>query len=167
MAAPLGDLTGRQARAIIVAAEACGFEREPGHYVRWYDAQLHADAADALRFLQDRDESALAAALVAEDPVDPDSAGARIVHGGKINFAEMNDVTDVAIASGFVVSDPDLPLMQWQIEADRAQAAIAHLWDTPPDELKRVIGEAALLAPIPETARWPCRCYPNSGVEYY
>jgi hypothetical protein len=57
--------------------------------------------------------------------------------------------------------------MRWKIDADQAQAAIAYLWENDPDELKRLIGEAALLAPIPVTARWPCRCFPNSDVDYY
>lgn len=162
-----GELTDRQARAIIVAAEANGFEREPDLYVRWYDAQLHADAVAALQFLEARDEHALADALVAEDPIAPESAAARIVHGGKINFAQMRDVVDLAISRGLEVHRPDLPLMQWQIEADRAQAAVAYLWENDPGELGRLIGEAALVAPIPDTARWPCRCHPSSDVEYY
>lgn len=162
-----GELTDRQARAIIVAAEANGFEREPDHYVRWYDAQLHADAGAALRFLETRDEYALADALVAEDPVAPESAAARIVHGGKINFAQMGEVVDLAISRGLEIQHPGLPLMQWQIEADRAEAAVAYLWGNDPGELKQLIGEAALIAPIPETARWPCRCHPSSDVEYY
>jgi hypothetical protein len=163
----IGDFSDRQARSIIVAAEAQGFEREPDRYILWYDAELHEDARAAAEFLESSSADALAAALEASDPIDPASAAARIVHGGKINFAQMNDVTRVAVARGLVVSDTDLPLLRWQIEAERAQAAVAYLWEIDPDELKRVIGDAALLAPIPDTARWPCRCHPSCDVDYY
>ena len=159
-------LSDGQARAIIVAAEARGFEREPELYVRWYDAALFDDAAEALAYLNSRDPGAVAEALAAPDPLNRDVAAKRIASKG-IACSEMQKVVDAARAHGFSHRPSDLPLPDWIERADEAQAAVAFLWGTDRGELARILGEDLKLAPIPDTARWPCRCYPQDEGDYY
>ena len=159
-------LTDGQARAVILAAEVRGFEREPELYVRWYDAALFDDAAAALTYLRERHPDAVRDALVASDPLPREIAVARLAAKG-IPFSELDRVVEAAKARGFSPQHGDLPPHDWLARADEAEAAIAFLWEGRRDELFRILGNEALLAPIPETARWPCRCSPQDESEYY
>ena len=159
-------LTDGQARAVILAAEARGFEREPELYVRWYDAALFDDAADALAHLQSEDPAAAAEALAAPDPLNRDVAAKRICAKG-IACSEMQKVVHAARERGFSHQPSDLPLPEWIEHSEESRAAVAFLWETDRGHLARILGEHAKLAPIPETARWPCRCYPQDESDYY
>lgn len=166
MASAETTYTDRQARAIIVAAEEHGFEREPDLYVRWYDADLHADARYAAEFLDGRHPEELAKALVAPDPLAAEVAAERIAAKG-ITLADARRLTEAASARGFVPPQDDPPLFEAMLEFEQAEAAIAFFWTTEPDELRRLIGDLVDLAPIPETARFPCRCFPQRDADYY
>src|SRR5207249_9932736 len=103
---------------------------------------------------------AVAEALAAPDPLDHEVAAKRIASKG-IACSEMHKVVDAARARGFSHQPSDLPLSDWIERADESRAAVAFLWQTDRGELARILGDDVKLAPIPETARWPCRCYPQ------
>ncbi len=166
MSRPPVPLTDGQARAVILAAEAHGFEREPGRYVRWYDADLHDDAASATEFLHAHARDTLEAASVAPDPLTPEQAARRIAAKG-IDLAAMGEVVAAATQRGFVVPQADLWLPPTTREYNEGTAAIEFLWKTAPETLQLILGEHVLLAPIPNTAAWPCRCFPRSDADYY
>lgn len=159
-------LTDGQARAVIVAAEHHGFERSPDRYVRWYDAELHEDAVDAAAFLSADHPDVLAAALVADDPITPERAARRIGAKG-ITIALMDDIVRAASRRGFTPPEQDLPPLLSVGEYEQGIAAIEFLWHNDRDALRGLIGDDVLLAPIPETARRPCRCSIRDETDYY
>jgi hypothetical protein len=147
---PLSD---RQARTVILAAEALGFQREPDLYAAWYDHDLHEDAAYAAKFLSARDPDALREALVADEPISADTAAERITDSGRFNGADAAAVIAAATDLGFTPPPPLLGALEFQVQWDQARASVAFLWDHDPARLAEVIGEVARIAPLPETAR--------------
>jgi len=150
------ELSDRQARAVILAAEARGFEREPDLYPAMYDHDLHDDAQFAVTFLQALDPSGLAAALSADEPIPAPCAAWRITESGRFSLADADVVLDAAAAVGFTPPAPELPLLPMSLRWDQARAAVAYLWEHHPDRLREGVGETARIAPLPETARIAC-----------
>ena len=148
-------ITDRQARALIVAAEECGFEREPGLYERHYDATLHEDAVAAMEHLFVRDPGSLLAARSAPDPICPGTAARRIVNGGRVTAADAQVLLDAAAQRGFAPAGPSLPLGYYGELFERAEQAVAYFWAEDPDTLVQLVGPALRLAPLPENARRP------------
>lgn len=146
-------MTDRQARNLILAAEALGYEREPDLHPRFYDSELHEDARDAHRFLIDQDFDGIPAILARPEPIPAPEAAARIVDSGPFSLALAEEVLAAAEGRGFVAPEDDLPLLPIVVRFDQAQAAVAFLWERDPGLLTRTVGEAVLLAPTPETAR--------------
>ncbi|MDX6689410.1 MAG: hypothetical protein QOG15_867 [Solirubrobacteraceae bacterium] len=147
-------LSDRQARAVILAAEATGFEREPDLYEAWYDLDLHDDASYAAEYLAERDPEALRAAMIADEPIPADRAAERITNSGRFSYADAEVVIEVATEHGFAPGSdrPPLPSIErWQ----QARAAVAFMWDHHPALLSERLGEAARIAPLPPTARRP------------
>lgn len=152
---PLPNLSDRQARAVILAAEALGFEREPELAPAWYDHDLHDDARAAARHLQRHDPSKLAMALNAPEPISAQCAAWRITNAATgFSLADAPALIDAATDAGHPPPRPDLPLSPWMLQTDQARAAVAYFWEHDPDRLTELIGEAARLAPLPETAMW-------------
>ena len=147
---PLSD---RQARAVILAAEQLGFQREPDLYAAWYDHDLHEDATYAVKFLTERDPDALRDALVADEPIPADSAAERITNSGRFTGAEAQAVIEAAAELGFTPPPPARGTLDFHVQWDQAQASVAFLWDQHPARLAETIGEVARIAPLPETAR--------------
>lgn len=161
------DLSDRQARAVILAAEALGFEREPDLAPAWYDHDLHEDARCAIAHLQDHDPSRLAAALDSPEPIPPRCAAWRITQTKGFTLADARSVVDLGSELGLPPPPCDLPLLPIMLEFDQARAAVAFLWEHDPERLTELIGERARLAPLPESAlSWDgccgqtgrCRC---------
>jgi hypothetical protein len=146
-------ITDRQARALIVAAEACGFEREPDLYERHYDSMLHEDAVAAMEHLFVRDPEALLAARSAPDPICPKTAARRIVTGGRVTAADAQVLLDAAAQRDFHPSDPELPLGCYGELFEKAEEAVAYFWAEDPVALVDLVGPALRLAPLPGTAR--------------
>jgi len=103
-------LSDRQARAVIIAAERLGFEREPDLFAPWYDHELHEDARDAADYLRLRRPDALDKALVAGESIPADRAAYRITESGRFSFADAELVIRAADERGFTPPTPDLPL---------------------------------------------------------
>lgn len=148
-------LTDRQARAVIIAAETLGFEREPDLYEAWYDLDLHEDARCAAAYLSVRDPGTLGEALAADDPIAADHAARRITNTGRFTLADAYLVIELASERGFGPATTDLPPTDWAVTWDQAQAAVAFLWEHHPSILAERLGEAARIAPLPPTARHP------------
>ena len=147
------ELTDRQARAVIVAAEARGFEREPDLYEAWYDAGLHEDARCAVAHLRARDPDALREALIADDPIAADCAARRITNSGRFSLEQAYLAVELASQRGFAA--PELSPNDWHAAFEQGQAAVAFLWDEDPLLLSERLGEAARIATLPPTARRP------------
>jgi hypothetical protein len=143
---PLSD---RQARAVIIAAERLGFEREPDLPDPWYDHALSQDAREAAACLRLRDPDVLREALVAEEPIPADSAADRITESGRFTFAHADLVIRAATERGFTQPTTDLPVMPSTLTWDRARASVAFLWEQHPSHLAEVLGGLARLAPLP------------------
>jgi len=146
-------ISDRQARALIVAAEERGFEREPDLPERRYDATLREDAVAAMEHLFVQDAEALLAAQSAADPISPKVAARRITRGGRITAADAQVVLQAAEDRGFVPKGPDLPLGYYGELFEKAEEAVAYLWAEDPDELVALVGRAVRLAPLPESAQ--------------
>jgi len=151
-------LTDRQARAVIIAAERLGFEREPDLYECWYDHALHDDAREAADYLRARDRDALREALVAEETIPADVAARRITESGRFTFADADLVIRAAAELDFTPPSTDLPLLPWQLTWENAGAAVAFLWEQHPSRLAELLGELVRLAPLPPSARHPGWC---------
>jgi hypothetical protein len=151
----LAPLSDRQARAVIIAAEALGFEREPDLYEAWYDVELHEDARAAAAFLRARDADVLREALEADDPISADSAARRITNTGRFTFWHAERAIELASEHGFTPPATDLPRMPSCEAWDQARAAIAFLWDRHPALLSERLGDAVRIAPLPPSARRP------------
>ncbi len=148
-------LTDRQARAVIVAAEQLGFEREPDLYEAWYHLDLHADAGYATQYLRERDPDALARALVADEVIPAEDAAIRITDSGRFSLADADRMIEVAAERGFTPPSSDLPLLPQVQTFERARAALAFMWERHPLDLTELFGEVVRLAPLPPTARNP------------
>ena len=146
-------LTDRQARAVIIAAEQLGFQREPDLYAAWYDHDLHEDAAYAVKFLSARDPDALCEALVADEPIAAGDAAEHITNSGRFTGADAETVIEAAIECGFTPPPPAPGTLDFHAQWDQARASVAFLWDHDPSRLATAIGEVARIAPLPETAR--------------
>lgn len=149
------SLTDRQARNVVIAAERLGFEREPDLYEAWYNLDLHEHARCALAYLRPRDPAALRDALVAEEPLPADRAAYRITESGRFTYADAMLVLEQARERGFTPPGSGLPLLEGVEEWNQARACVAFLWDHHPALLSETLGDTALLAPLPETARNP------------
>ncbi len=145
-------MTDRQARAVIVAAEALGFERDPDLYAKQYDHSLHADAERAAAFLEARNSTALEAALCAPDPVPTSVAVDRIMNEGGVTLTDCDVLIEEAARQGFVPPESDLPLTEFTRQFDRAEAALNFLWDRDSDAAANMLGSAGAIAPLPEGA---------------
>ena len=154
---PNTPTTDRQARALIVAAEAAGFEREPCLLFWEYDQSLRADAARARAFLEADDPEALRACASAPDPIPPCVAVRRIVdERGGITGDQVMGLIDAALERGFELPEADLPFHEWHVRWDRAEHAIAALWEHDPQTLRDLLGDRATIAPLPESAITRC-----------
>ena len=145
-------LSDRQARAVIIAAERLGFEREPDLYDCWYDHALHDDAREAAGYLRARDRAALREALVAEETIPADVASRRITESGRFSLADANLVIRAAAELGFTPPSTDLPLLPWQMTWEHARAAVAFMWEQHPSRLAELLGDLVQLAPLPPRA---------------
>lgn len=121
--------TDRQARAVILAAEAAGFEREDDLYEVWYDRALHDDARYAAEYLAERDLDALRAAMVADEPIPASVAAERITNSGRFTTADVELVIEVAAECGFTPPESDMPLLPVVLRYNQAQDAVAYLWE--------------------------------------
>jgi hypothetical protein len=146
-------ISDRQARALIVAAEECGFERESDLYERQYDATLHEDALAAMENLFACDPEILLAARSAADPICAKTAARRIVQGGRVTAADAQVLLQAAQHRGFAPADPELPLGCYGELFQKAEDAVAFFWTEDPDALVELVGPALRLAPLPESAR--------------
>jgi len=151
-------ITDRQARALIVAAEEGGFEREPDLHERQYDARLHEDALAAMEHLFVHDGEALLAARSAADPICAKTAARRIVNGGRVTAADAHALLQAAHQRGFAPANPELPLGYYGELFEKAEQAVAFFWTEDPDALAELVGPGLRLAPIPETARSRAAC---------
>lgn len=147
------QLSDRQARAVILAAEALGFEREPDLYEACYDHGLHDDARDAVRFLRRHDRGALRVALVAEEPIAPEVAARRITDTGSFSLWHADLVLDAAARQGFIPPPSDLPLSASSEQWEQSRAALAFLWAHHPIRLAELLGDVRRIAPLPDTTR--------------
>jgi hypothetical protein len=142
-------LSDRQARALIVAAEARGFEREPDLPERVRDADLHFDAVAALEYL-------LCAIprpsprSTGPDPISPDIGARRIVNG-RVTAADAQVLIDAARARGCSPTGSDLPLTEYGQLFAKAEEAVAFFWAEDPDELVRMLGDGCRLSPLPRS----------------
>ena len=149
--------TDRQARALIAAAEAAGFERERGLIFWEYDQSLYADAARARAFLEAKNPDALRDCASAPDPIPPWVAVRRIVdERGGINDEQVMRLIDAAGERDVELPEPDLPFREWHKRWDRAQHVIAALWEHEPQTLRDLLGDRAIIAPLPESAITRC-----------
>jgi len=146
-------LSDRQARAVIVAAQRRGFERDPDLYESWYDHFLHDDAREALDYLRARDRDALREALVAEETIPADRAACRITESGRFSLADADLVIQAAAELDFTPPISDLPLLPWTVTWDQARAAVAFLWERHPSRLAELLGDLVRLAPLPPASR--------------
>jgi hypothetical protein len=145
-------ISDRQARALIVAAEERGFEREPDLPERRYDSTLREDALAAMEHLFVLDTQALLAARSAADPIDPKAAARRITRGGRITAADAQVVLQAAEERGFAPTGPDLPLGYYGELFERAEQAVAYFWAEDAEKLVDLVGPAVRLAPLPDSA---------------
>src|SRR4051794_35222778 len=116
---PNTPTTDRQARALIVAAEAAGFWPEGG-LLFWADDQpLLADAARVGAFLEANNREALRACASAPDPIPPWVAVRRIVdERGGISGEQVMRLIDAALERAFELPESDLPFHEWHIRWD-------------------------------------------------
>jgi ABC-type amino acid transport substrate-binding protein len=142
-------LSDRQARTVILAAEALGFEREPDLDQAWHDLDLHEDAAYAVRYLKARDPDALRAAMVAEEPIPANVAAERITDSGRFTNADVDLAVELATELGWAPPNPDVPLDDWIAGFEQAQLAVAWLWEHHQTLLIQRLGATARLAPLP------------------
>jgi hypothetical protein len=149
-------LTDCQARNVILAAESRGFRREPGLHARAYDQQLHDDAIDVYAFLTATTPEALRDALSRAEPIPADEAARRIMASGRVTFATVTIVLELAASRGFDPPVSDLPIRDDIRRWEQATAAVAFLWDTGFRALEDALGDAARLAPTPDDAWVPC-----------
>ncbi len=147
------ELSDRQARATILAAESLGFEREPNLYPVSYDHGLHDDAHYAAEYLRARDPARLEVALASNEPISAQCAAWRITDTGHFSLADADAVRQATTARGFQPPQSGLPLLPDAVRWAQARAAVAHLWEQDPDQLNELIGETARLAPLPDSAR--------------
>jgi hypothetical protein len=150
-------LTSRQARAVIVAAEADGFQRLPEQAWYCYDEELFEDASRALEFLRDRDPQTASRALEASDPIPAWAAVERLTNE-RAGLSHEKSIAVAAVASrhGFTPGTRRLIRPGFE-DYDTAREAIAFLWDKDPEVLEELFERR--LAPLPETALAPCgRC---------
>lgn len=148
-------LSDRQARNVILAAEKVGFEREPDLFEAAYDLDLHEDAGFALAHLRSRDPAALHDALLAAEPIPADRAAQRITDSARFSYADALLVVQLACERGFTPPRSGLPLLDLTAVWNQGRASVAFLWEHYPALLSEQVGDAALLAPLPETARSP------------
>ena len=148
-------LTDRQARAVIIAAERLGFQREPDLSAAWYDHDLHDDAGCAARFLRSRDPDALDEALVADEPIPADIAAHHITRVAQFTQADAEIAIQAAAERGFTPPPGGLAVLPIILTFDQARAAVAFLWDEDPAHLADAIGELARIAPLPPSAWFP------------
>jgi hypothetical protein len=164
--------TDREARVLIVAAEAAGFQRDAGLIFWEYDESLHADAARARAFLESNDPEALRSCASASDPIPAWAAVRRIVdERGGIDGAQVMRLIEAAVERGIDLPAADLPLPEWQRRRDQAEHAIAALWEHDPQAVPDILGDQGTIAPLPESAitRCPSCCddgwvpHPHAG----
>jgi hypothetical protein len=164
--------TDLEARALIVAAEAAGFQRESGLIFWEYDQSLHADAARARAFLKSNNPEALRNCASASDPIPAWVAVRRIVdERGGIDGEHVMRLIKAALERGFDLPEADLPLLDGQKRWDQAEHAIAALWQHDPQALPDILGHQGTIAPLPESAitRCPSCCddgwvpHPHAG----
>jgi hypothetical protein len=170
--APATIASDREARALIVAAEAAGFRRERGLPFWEYDESLHVDAACARAFLESNDPQAVGRCASAPDPIPAWLAVRRIVdERGGINCEQVTGLIEAASERGFDLPKSDLPLLEANIRWEQAEHAIAALWDHDPQALSDILGDQGTIAPLPESAitRCPSCCddgwvpHPHAG----
>ena len=146
------EFTDRSARCLIVAAGARGFEREPELYASNYDHALREDAQAAAAFLRRAGPEAIEAALAAPDPLPTWAAVDRLMDEGGVSLAEVREIVEAAESLGYEAPEPD-PMTRLLLSREWARRAdSASLWDDHFDLLERILGEAARLAPLPESA---------------
>ncbi len=148
-------LSARQARAVIVAAERLGFEREPDLYRAWYHHDLFDEAAYAAEHLRTHDPDALRDALVAEEVIEAQEAAELISESAMFTFAHADIVIAAATEHGWTPPPAQIAALPYNVTWDQAQAALAFLWDRHPLQLAELVGEVARLAPLPPTALDP------------
>lgn len=158
------EFTSRQARAVIVGAEAVGFEREPDLFARAYDHSLHEDAHYAASYLRARGGEALEVALSAPDPVPTWVAVDRVMNEGMFSLAEVRVCIEAAADRGYVAPEPEVPCGGYMDEFGRGRAALTFLWDTIPDEIPELLGDAVLIAPLPPGAVSHCVVHKYAGT---
>ncbi len=149
------QLSDRQARTVILAAERLGFEREPDLYEGWYHHDLHEDAQWAVAYLRAHDAGALRDALVADEPIPGNDAARSITDSGRFTYHDAFRVLELACERGFTPPRSGLPLLDDAEVWHQAQASLAFLWDHHPALLSAEFGETVRLAPLPDTARDP------------
>jgi hypothetical protein len=154
---PTPIATDREARILIVAGEAAGFQRQTGLIFWEYDETLHADAARARAFLESKDPQALRNCASASDPIPGWAAVKRIVdERGGINCEQVERLIEAALERGFDLPESDLPLLEMHKRWDQAEHAIAILWEHDPQVLPDLLGEHGTIAPLPESAMTRC-----------
>src|SRR4051794_9166255 len=104
------ELSDRQARALIAAAEVQGFEREP-HRIWWsYDDTLHSDAQAAVRFLNEHGPELIPDGPLAADPMPAWVAVERIANERcGVNGVEIRPLIDAAVHRGLMDFEPVEP----------------------------------------------------------
>jgi hypothetical protein len=154
---PAEEMTDRQARVLIVAAEEAGFRRE-AHLIFWqYDESLQADAGRAREFLAANQSGALSDCASAPDPIPAWMAVKRIADERRhLNYEDVGALVDAALERGLDVPEPDLPLSEWHTKWERARLAIALLWEHDPQALPEILGDQGRIAPLPESAVTRC-----------
>lgn len=155
------ELTDRQARAVIAAAEQKGFEREPDRIFWSYDKTLHCDARAALRFLERDHRELIPEALEAADPIPAWAAVERIANDGRgLSSTSIQALIDAAVKRGLMVFELPGPDPVGSLRWHEALRAIGMLWDHDPEALGAILGDQARIAMLPETAiaRCPSCC---------
>jgi hypothetical protein len=165
---PAEKLTDRQARALIVAAEAIGLLREPYLLFWQYDESLRADADRARAFLETNHPDVLRSCLSAPDPIPAWVAARRIVEErGGLNNEQITALIDAALERGLDLPQPDLPMLEWEARWERARHAVAALWECDPQLVSQVLGDQGRIAPLPESAVTRCpSCCDNGWVPH-
>ena len=158
------DLSDRQARAVIAAAEAGGFEREP-HLLWWrYDEALYDDASAALGFLRQQHPEQVDEALAADDPLPVWVAVERIMdERGGINLEQVRLLIEAAVGSGLMNFEPDGSSPWAAEEWQAARGAVELLWQNDFDLLKMILGDHVTLAMVPDSAVHPCPAVCEGG----
>jgi hypothetical protein len=151
------ELSDRQARAVIIAAERLGFEREPDLYVAWYHRELHDDAREAARYLGRIDPETLRDALVAAEPIPADIAAQHITESAGFSFWHAEIVIAAATERGFNPPPGQPGMLEWMVTSDQARACVTFLWEHHPSHLSEILGDIARIAPLPDSARFPGR----------